>query len=740
MTIFVKLNASGSNDGSSWTNAFADLQSAINAATSGEEIWVAAGTYKPTDGTDRSISFELPDGVTIYGGFAGGEASLDERDVKTNVTILSGDIGNIGDTPDDRSDNSHTVVKLSSGTATLDGLTIRDGNSNDDGGGVYNDGVLTLKNVVVRNNRAADDGGGIRNNGTITIIDSTIANNTSIGTSPTSGGGGLINTGTSATIINSTFSGNEAKNGGAIRNDTVLNLINSTLSGNKALESGGGLSNTINPQSLSNPARVIITNSTITNNRANNESGQGTNSQVGGGIANFAIANISNSIIAGNIGNDDLVDMIPNNPIYKSTSGGNNLIANGDSVSDFIDSTNGDKVGTQAQPINPLLGTLDDNGGATETHALLAGSPAINAGDNSKIASDIADLDGDNDTNETIPFEQRGEDFARVVDGNVDIGAVEFQKISNDNTSPSNGKSIILNETFDNDSQFTLSSPFFSDGNSDYLGISDGNGGGNYGTNTGNPPNNIKLYTGLDGNFLTGQDLDGEGSPNTVTLTWSGLDIAGLTNLQFSGDFAEFFDQSGDIDADDSIKVYYSIDGGQEQNLLWFSGENTNTVFRQDTDFDGVADGTALDNSAQTFTAAILGNGSTLGLKLEVSVNAGDEDFAVDNFQITGESTTSTPGITITQSDNTTEVAEGSETDSYTVVLDSQPTTDVTVTVSTGGETTVDSNTLTFTTDNWNTPQTVTVTAVDDTKVEGKHSDTVSHTVSSNDTDYNNLP
>ena len=414
-TIYVNSGASGtSNDGTSWENAFTDLQSAINqAATSGDEIWVAAGTYKPGD--NRTDSFQLKNGVTIYGGFSGTETSLDERDVKTNVTILSGDIG----TENNNSDNSHTVVKLSAGTATLDGLTIQDGNSNDDGGGVYNAGNLTLKNVVVRNNQAADDGGGIRNNGTITIIDSTIADNTSIGTSSASGGGGLINTGNSATIINSTFSGNTARNGGAIRNDTNLELINSTLSGNTASESGGGLVNTVDintstlPPTVNSAAQATITNSTITNNTAENTNGQSTASQVGGGIANFAIANISNSIVAGNTGNDDFVDMIPDAvksffPNLKSTSDGNNLIGNGEGVSGFTNQSNGDIVGTQANPINPKLDTLKDNGGATKTHALLESSPAIDAGNNDLIAPEVSNLDG------------------RIVGSAVDIGAVEF--------------------------------------------------------------------------------------------------------------------------------------------------------------------------------------------------------------------------------------------------------------------------------------------------------------------------
>ena len=466
MAIYVNLNASGSGDGSSWDNAFTSLQLALASANSGDEIWVAQGVYKP--GENRTDSFQLKDGVTVYGGFAGGETSLEQRDIKNNVTYLSGDIG----AERNNSDNSYTVVKLSSGsTATLDGFTIQDGNSNDDGGGVYNDGNLTLKNVAVRYNQAADDGGGIRNNGTITIIDSEITYNTSIGTSNTSGGGGLINTGNSATIINTTFSNNYANNGGAIRNDTNLTLINSNLSNNTAYESGGGLVNTINPSNFS-PALAVIDNSTITKNAALNSSQQDVK-LVGGGITNFGVTTVSNSIIAGNAGDDDFTDLII---FSNSTSGGNNLIGNGEGVNGFTDGNNGDKVGTKYNRIN-----------------------------------------------------------------------------------------LTLNETFDNDSQFNKSTKFFSDGSDDYFGIYNQNG-------IGNPSGNTKAYTGFTNNFLTGQDLNGEGASLPITLTWSNLDIKWLTNLQFSGDFAEFFDSSGGIDAADSIKLYYSIDGGQEQNLLWFSG------------------------------------------------------------------------------------------------------------------------------------------------------------------------
>src|SRR5215216_536112 len=102
----VKSDAAGANDGTSWTDAFTSLQSALAAALTGDEIWVAAGTYKPTPGTNRTISFGLKNGVAVYGGFAGTESARGQRDPAANISILSGDIG----LPGDNSDNSYHVV------------------------------------------------------------------------------------------------------------------------------------------------------------------------------------------------------------------------------------------------------------------------------------------------------------------------------------------------------------------------------------------------------------------------------------------------------------------------------------------------------------------------------------------------------------------------------------------------------------------------------------------------------
>ncbi len=321
--------------------------------------------------------------------------------------------------------NTSRVFKIDSNSdinVTIESLTITGGqtsagdDNNDDGAGIWNRENLTLKNVVVIGNQAVDDGGGIRNDGEINIINSTVADNTSVGTSFFSGGGGLINTqGASATVVNSTFSGNTAENGGGIRNDGTLNIYNTTLSDNNSiffLGGGGAIANSL--------GIVNIQSSTITKNKAVGS---------GAGISTTSIVNVTNSIIAANTDEKDIAAVSSQGFTGSFNSNGNNLIGNGDGVSAFT-ADKEDIVGTAAAPINPLLGSLQDNGGATQTHALLADSPAINAGNNTKLVEDNFDLDGDNNNTEQIPLEQRGEGFERIIDAVVDIGAYEYNMVN----------------------------------------------------------------------------------------------------------------------------------------------------------------------------------------------------------------------------------------------------------------------------------------------------------------------
>jgi hypothetical protein len=106
--IYVNANATGLNDGSSWANAYTNLQNAIANTQAGNEIWVAAATYKPTTGSDRNATFNLKNNVSIYGGFIGNETSRDQRNWERNLTTLSGDVGVSGS----NLDNSYHVVIL----------------------------------------------------------------------------------------------------------------------------------------------------------------------------------------------------------------------------------------------------------------------------------------------------------------------------------------------------------------------------------------------------------------------------------------------------------------------------------------------------------------------------------------------------------------------------------------------------------------------------------------------------
>ncbi|WP_353847136.1 S8 family serine peptidase, partial [Microcystis sp. M42BS1] len=118
--------------------------------------------------------------------------------------------------------------------------------------------------------------------------------------------------------------------------------------------------------------------------------------------------------------------------------------------------------------------------------------------------------------------------------------------------------------------------------------------------------------------------------------------------------------------------------------------------------------------------------------------NAGNNGDAAKttSFSITPPPT---PGVTLTQTAGNTTVTEGGNTDTYSLVLKTQPTADVTITLTSNNQITLNSTSLTFTTTNWNTPQNVTVTAVDDTLTEGNHTATITHNISSTDTNYNGL-
>ncbi len=174
--VYVRANATGANNGTSWDNAYKLLDEAIGNVQAGQKIWVAAGTYAPAD-TARNVSFNVVGGMEIYGGFAGNETSLSQRNIGANLTILTGDVlGNDidNDFSANRADNRLHVIRVTAGTpatafAVIDGFTIKGGNAsivatdpaeNRRGAGIYAVAPMKVRNCNFNNNRA-DSGAAI---------------------------------------------------------------------------------------------------------------------------------------------------------------------------------------------------------------------------------------------------------------------------------------------------------------------------------------------------------------------------------------------------------------------------------------------------------------------------------------------------------------------------------------------------------------------------------------------------
>jgi predicted outer membrane repeat protein len=285
---------------------------------------------------------------------------------------------------------NHAITAFGGGiaaleTATLTGSTIEGNSAGADGGALWAD-AAKLTDSTVSGNHTGGTGGGI-----LTFEETTLTRSTVSGNFAGADAGGLE--AFKATLTDSTVSGNHSLTGigGGIVAVTAT-LTNSTISGNTANGQGGGIF----------AIRVSLLNATVTDNSAH--TGGGVFLQAGG------TSSVRNSIIAGNF-----IDLGGTGPDLAGafTSGGHNLIAIGDGSTGFANGVNGDLVGTATDPIDPRLGPLANNGGPTQTHALLPGSPAIDHGDNADAPA----------------TDQRGVARPRDGDGNgsrvVDIGAFE---------------------------------------------------------------------------------------------------------------------------------------------------------------------------------------------------------------------------------------------------------------------------------------------------------------------------
>lgn len=279
--IYVAENGLG--DGSSWSSPLGNLQTALQIAQTGQSIWVAAGTYFPTSSKDRTISFQIPNGVKVIGGFAGYESTQEERDFYSNKSILSGNIGT-----SETSDNSYTVVLFQGvdNTTVLDGFTIEGGNADKKilgsnpyscGGGMYNDASAKtssphIENCILQNN-SAFYGAGIYNNAKDGNSSLELAYCTFTSNTAKFDGGAILNEASNGTanikITHCDFFQNQAYYGAAVLNkvkeDGEANplIYAATFEKNTAFMKGSPIYNLRTGEGICKP---VITRCIFTNN------------------------------------------------------------------------------------------------------------------------------------------------------------------------------------------------------------------------------------------------------------------------------------------------------------------------------------------------------------------------------------------------------------------------------------------------------------------------------------------
>ncbi len=415
---FVKADATGNNNGTSWTDAYKYLQDALSEASGGtvDEIWVAAGTYRPDEDTgnptgsgERTATFQLINAVAVYGGFGGTETTLGQRAGLFDQTILSGDIPGA---------NSFHVVTGSATdeTAILDGFTITGGDADtppmDSGGGMRNvNGCPTVMNCTFSENSSGYWGGGMYNwNSSPTVTNCRFINNSS-----EAEGGGMRNFDNSSPVItNCIFAGNHSDyDGGGMHNqlDSDPELRNCVFSGNSADVCSGGIQ-------YDYGGTPAIINCTFTYNWALGEELDGCKG--GGGVLTFNTDPvIENCVFWGNMstfGTDEEQQIgyytghqYPGAQVSHSSidTGGAELYwyaGNGN--------INADPLLFDANGADDVIGTEDD-----DVH-LQAASPCVDTGHNPGVPSGLTtDLDGNR----------------RMFDGlcsdaaTVDMGVYEYQ-------------------------------------------------------------------------------------------------------------------------------------------------------------------------------------------------------------------------------------------------------------------------------------------------------------------------
>ncbi|WP_256012887.1 T9SS type A sorting domain-containing protein [Desertivirga xinjiangensis] len=452
---YVKEVASGAGTGLDWGNASADLQAMINISAEGDQVWVAAGTYYPTvmagDGTGaRDKAFMLKKGVEIYGGFAGSEALLSERNFVTNITKLSGDLDKSGTFT--TSDSYHVVLSSGDvGSARLDGFTITGGNASSTitpntityngnvfpkyaGGGIYiRNSDPTISNLIVVGNRCLNspslsNGGGLYMYNSSSVLTNIMVSNNSAGNS----GGGLYLTTSSAAVLNNVSFENNRSGSSAggmyIYNSSPL-ITKAIFANNEAVTNGGAIF--IYGSSATNVSTPVIQNAVFYNNKSLNTTA-GDDPVGGGAVYSSSRVNaiFTNTTFYGNtsalqggaivLGYSSSYVQVNNSIFYSNVSGVDNHDIHAASPSNLtlnnsltqqtgVSGSDGNIVGQ-----NPSFISTDPSNSNFLRLSVAEGavSPAIDKGSDSYITGITTDLAGNPRKHGSAP---------------VDMGAYENQ-------------------------------------------------------------------------------------------------------------------------------------------------------------------------------------------------------------------------------------------------------------------------------------------------------------------------
>jgi len=345
-------------------------------------------------------------------------------DISSSLTINGGGApttiidGNVALRPGRR------ALRVISGTVTINGVTFRNGGAPSSapeggGGGIANFGILTLNNCRVSGNNSPIYGGGIYNASVLALVDTGVTGNSSAGL-----GGGLLSGGQTLTLVRSTVSGNSSGSDGGgiyIANLGTTTFLNSTISGNSAGFKGAGIINIAGTTSLFNV--------TIANNTGNLAEQFSAGTMGAGVFAEGGALNFQNTIILGNLDSAGFLGTLPSDCIGTVTSTGYNVVGSPSGCT-----VNGGGVTLVSFLNGPYLGPLQNNGGPTQTHALLANNPALDGGNPLGCRDQFGAL---------LTTDQRG--LPRPSPGtNCDAGAFEVQADTDGDGVPDSADNCML--------------------------------------------------------------------------------------------------------------------------------------------------------------------------------------------------------------------------------------------------------------------------------------------------------